>query len=161
MEQPGYHHNGTEIMQLTKNFSLEEFLVSQTAERHDIDMTPPQHIIDNLRDLCVTVLQPIRTVVDSPLIISSGYRPPELNSLIGGSPTSAHRFGRAADFGVVGLSAVEVCDLVIDLDLVWDQLILEFRRWVHIGISDVLPRQQALTAVRQNGATVYLAGIVE
>jgi hypothetical protein len=148
-------------MKLTQNFSLEEFLVSQTAERHGIDMTPPQYVIDNLRDLCVTVLQPIRTIADSPLIISSGYRPPELNTLIGGSPTSAHRFGRAADFGIVGLSPVEVCDLVIDLDLVWDQLILEFRRWVHIGVADALPRQQALTAVRQDGKTVYLEGIVE
>ena len=152
-------------MNLTRNFTLAEFLVSQTAARHGIDMSPPQYVIDNLRLLCVTCLQPIRQEAGSSLVITSGYRPPELNRLIGGSATSAHRFGRAADWRLVGWSTSDAVDLVRSLDLVWDQLILEFpespRSWVHLGIAEDMPRQEMLTATRVDDKTVYLPGIVE
>jgi len=145
-------------LKLSKNFSLGEFLVSQTAERHGIDMDPPQYVIDNLAKLCVHVLQPIRDQVDSPLVISSGYRPTVLNQLIGGSKTSAHRHGQAADFRIVGLSPYDTVDLVLDMDLVYDQVIHEFGKWVHIGISET-PRGEVLTAYREDGATHYMAGL--
>jgi zinc D-Ala-D-Ala carboxypeptidase len=147
-------------MMLTENFNLEEFLFSQAATRAGIDMTPPQSVIDNLKHLCVTVLQPLRNEVDTTVRISSGYRPPELNDIIGGSKTSAHRFGRAADFMVKGLSPYEVVGLIVDMELVFDQAIHEFGRWTHVGISE-LPRQEVLTAVRENGTTRYLRGLHE
>ena len=145
---------------LTENFSLEEFLVSQTAARHGIEMTPPQSVIDNLKHLCVTVLQPLRNEVNESIRISSGYRPPELNDIIGGSKTSAHRFGRAADFTVKGLTPFETVELIIDMELVYDQVIHEFGQWVHVGIA-ALPRHEVLTAVRENGETRYLRGLIE
>jgi zinc D-Ala-D-Ala carboxypeptidase len=144
---------------LTDNFWLDEFLVSQTAARHGIDMTPPQSVIDNLKHLCVTVLQPLRNEVGESIRISSGYRPPELNSIINGSKTSAHRFGRAADFTVKGLTPFETVDLIVDMDLVYDQVIHEFGQWVHVGIAEI-PRQEILTATRENGETRYLRGLV-
>ena len=148
-------------MMLSRNFSLDEFLVSETAYRHGIDMTPPQVVIDNIQSLVTTCLQPIRDAAESPLIITSGYRPEQLNDIINGSKTSAHRFGRAADFTVIGLSPFELCQLILSLDLVYDQLIHEFGRWVHLGIAEDLPRHQNLTALNDNGHTRYIAGIQE
>jgi len=145
-------------MRLTKNFTLDEFLVSQTAVRNDIDMTPPQEFIDNLQNLCVHVLQPLRDYVGASIHISSGYRPPELNEIIGGSKTSAHRFGRAADFTVDGQTPYDTVEIMIDLDLVYDQVIHEFGKWVHVGISD-LPRSEVLTAKREDGKTRYIRGL--
>ncbi len=94
---------------ISPHFRLEEFLVSQTAERHGIDMVPSDEIVTNITELCDTVLEPFRKAVDSPVIISSGYRPEALNRMIGGSKTSAHRFGRAVDFRVIGMSPRSVC----------------------------------------------------
>ena len=148
-------------MLLTNNFSLGEFLISQTAARHGIDMTPPRYVIDNLKSLCVTCLQPIRDAAESPIIVTSGYRPPELNKKIGGSKTSAHRFGRAVDFTVIGLTPYETCQLILTLDLVYDQLIHEFGRWVHLGIAEDMPRHQNLTAIRDQSGVKYLPGIME
>lgn len=149
-------------MQLSDNFRLSEFLVSQTASRHGIDMSPSQDVITNIQRLVVDFLQPIRDEAGSPLVITSGYRPPALNSLIGGSPTSAHRFGRAADFRIVEMSSFEACELIERMDLKFDQLILEFpespRSWVHLGIAE-FPRRQVLTAKRENGKTVYVNGL--
>jgi len=143
---------------LTENFSLDEFLISQTAVRHGIDMTPPQIVIDNLKLLCVTVLQPLRNETGEAIRISSGYRPQALNDIINGSKTSGHRFGRCADFTMQYLTPYEVCDLIIGMDLVFDQLIHEFSAWVHVGIAEI-PRDEILTAVRENGETRYLRGL--
>ena len=148
-------------MMLSPNFTLDEFLVSQTAARNGIDMTPSPRVIDNLERLAQQFLQPIRDEANSPVIISSGYRPELLNTMIGGSKTSAHRFGRAADFRVIGLSPYDTCQLILSLELHYDQLIHEFGRWVHLGIADELPRRQNLTAIREDGITRYIEGIRE
>lgn len=149
-------------MKLTDNFSLHEFLRSQTATRHGISMDPPVEVIDNLRRLCVDILQPYRDVIGVPITITSGYRPPRLNELIGGSTTSAHMDGRAADLYVEGLTPYMVAEGIKSMELPYDQLIHEFGEWVHVGISreedDV--RMQDLTAMRgKDGRTVYTHGI--
>lgn len=148
-------------MKLTDNFSLDEFLRSQTATRHGISMDPPIEVVDNLRRLCVDILQPYRDVIGVPITITSGYRPPKLNEMIGGSTTSAHMDGRAADIFVAGKSPYEVATAIRDMDLPYDQLIHEFGRWVHVGISreDDDIRMQDLTATRGNKGTVYAHGI--
>ena len=146
-------------MKLSPNFTLDEFLVSQTAPRHGLDMTPPDNVIGNIQSLVVELLQPLRDLAGAPLNISSGYRPPALNKLIGGSAESAHMDGRAADFTIAGLSAREVCDMIIDAALAYDQNILEFDAWTHWSIAGEL-RRQDLTAYRSNtGAVIYLPGI--
>jgi len=149
-------------MRLSKNFTLDEFLVSQTAERHGIDMTPPAQIQENIERLVIEIAQPLRESVGS-IFISSGYRPPELNTLIGGSKTSAHRFGCAMDLRASRLAPLEVAKRVVELDLPFDQVIHEFGRWVHIGIRwDYEPiRKEQLTAYKdENKKTVYVHGLI-
>jgi hypothetical protein len=145
-------------MKLSANFTLEEFLISQTAERHGIDMTPPPEVVGNLRRLCEGCLQPLRAATNRPIFISSGFRSPELNSLIGGSQTSAHMRGDAADFRVSGMTPFDTCKLIVEMGLPYDQVIHEFGRWVHLGVSDIL-RSEQLTAYHKDGKTRYVHGI--
>jgi hypothetical protein len=145
-------------VRLSKNFTLEEFLVSQTATRHGIDMTPPDWVIDNLQRLVTGCLQPLRDE-SGPIFISSGYRPLELNTKIGGSKTSAHVNGDAADLKVVNQTPFETSELIVAMDLPFDQVIHEFGRWVHLGVADIL-RGEQLTAYKKEGKTRYVNGIL-
>jgi len=146
-------------MKLSKNFTLEEFLISQTAERHAIDMTPSDEVIGNLTTVVETILQPLRDLVGSPLVISSGFRPLELNTRIGGSKTSAHVTGRAADFRVIGMEPFPVCEVLRDEGILYDQNIHEFGKWTHVGIANN-NRDEDLTAYKgSDGKTKYVLGI--
>ena len=86
---------------LSANFTLREFLRSDTAERNEKLLqeqeNPPQSIIDSLDYLVDTALQPIRTGLGHSITINSGYRCLQVNERIGGSPTSQHCKGEAAD----------------------------------------------------------------
>jgi hypothetical protein len=147
-------------MKISENFTLEEFLVSQTATRHGIDMTPPPVIEAKIIRLVETVIQPLRTELGTPIMISSGYRPKDLNSLIGGSKTSAHIWGCAADMRCNALTPLGLAQLAVDMALPFDQVIHEFGRWVHIGInwnSNAL-RYETLTAYKAPD-TRYIHGL--
>lgn len=143
---------------LSNNFNLKEFLISQTAERDGIDMTPSMNVRDNLRDLCQKILQPLREHTNRPISISSGYRPLVLNRAIGSSDNSQHITGHAADFNVHGLTPYEVCEILENSLLPFDQCINEFNKWVHVSISDN-PRKQMLTAYRKDGKVKYKPGL--
>jgi zinc D-Ala-D-Ala carboxypeptidase len=145
-------------VKLSNNFVLDEFLRSQTAARNDIDMTPSIEVLANIQKLVTEVLQPIREAVDSPIFISSGYRPLALNVMIGGAKTSAHIDGRAADFVVRGMTPYAVSEVIQGMDIPFDKNILEFQSWTHIAISDA-NRKQTLTAYRENGVVQYKAGL--
>ena len=145
-------------MRLSKNFTLEEFLVSQTATRQGIDMTPPPDVIDNLQRLVTSCLQPLRDE-SGPIFISSGFRPLALNEAIGGSKTSAHMRGDAADLKVLNQTPYDTCELIVELELPFDQVIHEFGRWVHLGVADIL-RGEKLTAYKKDGKTRYINGIM-
>lgn len=155
-------------MQLSKNFKLQEFLKSETARRNGVTLEPSHEHVANLKRLCDTVLEPLRDMFMYPMIITSGYRSPELNALIGGSKTSAHMEGRAADFEVYGVAPYDVCRRIQEhwhfLGLPIDQCILEFppNGWTHIGIAadGAQPRYQFLTARRIQNQTTYLPGLV-
>ena len=82
---------------LTKSFTLEELVFSQTAAREGIDNTPAAAHVRAMRALCTNVLQPLRDAVGAPLVVSSGYRSPRLNKFVGGSARSQHMEGKAAD----------------------------------------------------------------
>lgn len=84
-------------MNLSKNFTLEELTHSTTAKRKGINNTPTKEEIDNLKKLCETILQPIRDKYKKPIRITSGYRSAKLNKVVGGSSTSQHTRGEAAD----------------------------------------------------------------
>lgn len=145
-------------MKLSQHFYLREFTRSQTATRLDIDNTPSQLIIDNLIVLCNDYLEPLRKVLDSSIMISSGYRCVTLNNAIGGSITSSHVNGEAVDMIVVGIKPIAVSRAIRDLDLNYDQNIYEFGEWSHWGIGPKR-RKDDLTAYRKNGRVVYASGI--
>jgi hypothetical protein len=131
-------------MRLTPNFSLEQLIDSETAERERIDNTPAPEIVKNLR-LLAQGLEQVRTLTGFPLEISSGYRCPELNRHVGGSKTSQHTQGKAADFTCAEFGPpVDVIKAIRDSDIDFDQCILEYAGWVHISFS-AAPRGKVLT----------------
>lgn len=156
-------------IKLSKNFYLDEFTRSQTATRHGITIDVPfgGEIYHNLKNLCEDILQPVRDAL-GPVHISSGYRPPRVNKLIGGSKTSDHIFGQAADFTVSGYTPFEVA-LWIERNVDnYKQLIHEFGRWVHVsvpGLNESIKKSN-LTAVKVpakligKARTVYMPGIL-
>lgn len=135
-------------MRLTENFTLDELTVSETAERMGIDNEPPEDIVDNLRALA-SALQQVRDVLGNrPIVVTSGYRSPVLNRVVGGSRNSAHVQGWAADFTCPGYGRpLEICRAIAAAGLPYDQLIHEFGRWVHLSVDPKL-RREALTIDR-------------
>lgn len=133
-------------MRLSKNFTLREFTHSATAQRLDIDNTPTITELRNLIRLA-NVLEAVRTVLGShPIYISSGFRSEAVNQAVGGVPTSAHRWGLAADFTCPGFgSPLAVCHAIATSNVNYDQLIHERGRWVHLGLSRSSDRHQLLT----------------
>ena len=148
-------------MRLSEHFSLEEFIFSQTATRLGINNTPPADALAKMIILCEEVLEPLREKIGKPIIITSGYRSPELNKAIGGSHHSQHCKGEAADIIVHGMTPYEVCLAAKGLGK-YDQLIHEFGRWCHISWKgEELSRRMELTAVRENGEVKYIPGLKE
>ena len=80
-----------------KYFSIEEMIKSDTAKAKGIGNTPSQEVIDNLTKLIEAVLDPLREWFGKPITVNSGYRCEALNKAVGGSKTSDHMTGRAAD----------------------------------------------------------------
>ena len=94
-------------MKLSNNFSLNEMTKSQTANRKGISNNPSEDHMDNLKELCINVLQRVRDHFGKVVSVSSGYRSPELCEAIGSSKTSQHAKGQAADFEIHGISNAE------------------------------------------------------
>jgi zinc D-Ala-D-Ala carboxypeptidase len=131
-------------MRLTKNFSLEQLIFSETAERERIDNTPGADIVDNLRSLAAG-LEQVQAQLGFPLEISSAYRCPELNACVGGANTSQHTRGQAADFICAEFGPpLEIIKAIRASDIEFDQCILEYARWVHISFSQA-PRGKVLS----------------
>lgn len=149
---------------LSHNFYLDEFTRSDAAEAHGITIIvePGSEIERNIQRLVDTVLQPLRDAL-GPVTITSGYRPPRVNGLIGGSSTSQHKYGLAADIDVHGHTPLQVAEWIRDNIDGYDQLIHEFGRWVHVSVppDNSSPRSECLTAVKVNGRTGYVTGIMD
>lgn len=147
--RPGY---------ISPHFSLVEMRASDTAARKGIDNTPGADVLRNLERLCWGFLEPLREKF-GPIRITSGYRCAALNSLIGGSPTSFHMLGLAADFQPTDPSVTlkGVVDWLQAGPLVYDQAIYEFGAWVHLGIpaKHRAPRRQTLMVFRDTGYQPY------
>lgn len=125
--------------QLSKNFTLEELTQSSTAEANNIDNTPSKFEYENLKRLCEDVLQPIRDVWDKPIYVTSGYRCPALNTKVGGSASSAHMKGLAADIKTDNNEKLfhKIVSMVNNGDITFDQLIDESNyAWLHIGLRE-------------------------
>jgi len=150
-------------MKLSNHFSLAEFTKSQTAERKGIDNTPTQDHIERMKILCVSVLEPLRTEFDKPIMINSGYRSPDLCEAIGSKSTSQHAKGEAADIEIPGVDNAELATYIQD-NLNFDQLILECYTgdpssgWVHVSYVGLhTNRKDVLTYDRTNG---YRKGLI-
>jgi zinc D-Ala-D-Ala carboxypeptidase len=142
---------------LSEHFTLEELTFSQTAARNGIDNTPPDEILPNLRRLA-EALERVRAHIGAPIRVSSGYRCLTLNQKIAGSSkTSAHVLGLAADISVDGMSAKSLAQKIAAMDHEFDQIICEYDRWVHVGLSLGKPRRELLTIRHGSG---WMRGIV-
>ena len=121
-----------------KYFTIGEFIRSETADRYGIsNRLPSMTESENIHQLVVNVLDPLREAYGKPIRVSSGYRCPRLNALVGGSPTSDHMTGCAADIQSVPNDPAEnrrLFDLIRKLGLPFDQLIDEKgMSWVHVS----------------------------
>ncbi|KAF0139736.1 MAG: Peptidase M15 [Stygiobacter sp.] len=141
-------------MKLTNNFYLDEFTISQVAERNGFRNEPNEKQIENLRLLCVNVLQPLREIISVPIIISSGFRSFVVNAAVGGRFNSQHLEGKAADFTVPGMNLKEVFEL-IPKHFSFDQLIYEFGKWIHVSWNSERNRNEILIAKKVYGVTKY------
>ena len=151
-------------MQLSKNFSLAEFTESNTATRNGIDNNPSAEHIHNLVELCENVLQPLRDRIGSSIRVTSGYRSEALNNAIGGSKTSDHSHGRAADIKLV-INGVNISEELYHgikaMGVPFKQLIWEFGdddtpQWVHIAFDKDNNKMQCLKAYSEDGSTKYM-----
>ena len=124
-------------MQLSQHFTLKEFTRSATADSMELDNEPDDIIIGNLYKLCA-VIEKFRKHTGR-LDVSSGYRSPEVNQSVGGSPTSAHCEGCAVDLQSSRLDPWELAEIIVDKVDSFDQCIVEMpagrSSWVHFGIS--------------------------
>ena len=140
-------------MTLSKNFTLAELTKTSTGLPNAL----PKHLEGNIQSLVDNVLQPVRDALGV-IIVTSCYRSPEVNKAIGGSSTSQHCLGQAADLKFKGGNDVLFNWLKENTD--FDQLIWEFGTdeepsWVHISYSP-RHRKQILKATKHNGKTKYL-----
>lgn len=146
---------------LTQSFSLDEFLASQTATRKGISNTPDAGSLNTIRTVLAPGLQRVRDLLGVPMFITSGYRSPTLNRSVGGSRTSQHVTGNAADFYAPGFgSPLEICRFLNQhrAQIGFDQLIEE-GTWVHISFVAGAPRGQVLTAYFEGGGVRYVPGL--
>jgi zinc D-Ala-D-Ala carboxypeptidase len=121
---------------LSPNFSLDEFIFSQTAARSGIDNTPDAATLRNLKHLAEQ-LEIVRDALGKvPILVSSGYRSAALNRAVKGSKSSAHLTGLAVDFTAPRFGTVlQTAKAVAASGIAYDQVIYEFGRWVHLGVT--------------------------
>ena len=153
-------------MNLTTNFSLHELTKSETALRMGFDNTPGEAEIEALRLLCEKVLQPVRDHFGKGVKVNSGFRSSETNQATGGSKSSDHVKGQAADIEIPGVANADLAQWIMD-NLDYTQLILEFYTpgipdsgWVHVSYDPDNLKKQELTAMKVAGKTQYVPGLV-
>ena len=154
-----------EIIRLSKNFALSEMVKSATAERLNVDNSPSDIHLVNLTHLAIRILQPVRDQFGV-ITINSGYRSPALNAKVGGSKTSQHCNGQAADFESFSTPNPDLAKWIAN-NLEFDQLILEFydgvnpnSGWVHCSYNLMGNRRKILTALKTKNGVVYKNGFV-
>ena len=154
-----------ETIRVSKNFALTEMVKSATAERLNVDNSPSDIHLVNLTHLAIHILQPVRDQFGV-ITINSGYRSPALNAKVGGSKTSQHCNGQAADFESFSTPNPDLAKWIAN-NLEFDQLILEFydgvnpnSGWVHCSYNLMGNRKKILTALKTGGKVVYKNGFV-
>ena len=126
------------------NFTMSELLHSDIAKKYNIYNVPDKEHLDNLLILIIECLQPIRNFINKPMLISSGYRNPRLNShpLINGAPNSQHTTGQAVDFTIKGMTPRQIVEMIKRSGVEVDQCINERNCWVHLSYNKGKNRNQ-------------------
>ena len=145
------------MIMASPNFSMDELTHSDTAARHGIDNTPNDNQKENLYKLAMEMEDVRELLNNKPIFVSSGYRCLALNELLGSKKTSSHIKGLAADFTCRQFGTPnEIVFALINSDIPYDQVILEFDRWVHISFceDEETPRKQAIS-INKDGVMLY------
>lgn len=121
------------------HFTLAELVKSDTAKARGIDNTPPADVEENLKRLMTCVLEPARIALGAPIIITSGYRCPKLNKVVGGVSNSQHVTGQAADLVCKKYEDKRrLFSILAQMDI--DQLLYERNsagvQWVHVSFVE-------------------------
>ena len=153
-------------MNLTKNFTLAEMTKSETALRLGLENEPDEAQLTNLKALAENVLQPVRDYFGKGVKVNSALRTLPVNRAIGSGDSSDHVKGMAADIEIPGVANAELAEWIRD-NLEFRQLILEFYTpgvpdsgWVHVAFNPADNKKQVLTAMKENGKTVYKPGLI-
>lgn len=132
-----------------KYFTIGELTESATARRYNIKNVPGIAELNNLISLVENLLDPLRELLGRPVFVSSGYRCRVLNNKVGGSKTSQHMKGQAADIYLKGLSNIVIAKVLVASGLQWDQMIIEKGtiqnpQWIHLSYKTSGNRNQIL-----------------
>lgn len=126
-------------------FTLQELTKSNTAIAKKLDNTPDEQAIKNLNTLVDNVLDPLRKLYGKPIIVTSGYRSPEVNRSVNGATSSQHALGEAVDISVGSKEENKKLFSLIKDNLPFDQLINEHDySWVHVSYREERLRKQIL-----------------
>ena len=139
---------------------MEEASHSDTAKKLNVDNSIPESLLNNLQRMCAR-LEEVRALVGQPIMISSFYRCPELNTKVGGSKSSAHMDCRAVDFNAKFNTAEMVFNKIKDGKIEVDQCIIEQDKrgneWVHLAIEKegALPRNEFLRGIKGDTSSSF------
>ena len=148
-------------MKLSANFSLEEFTASETAERRRLDNSLPPELLMTAQNTA-EMMEKIRAVLgDNPIIITSGYRSPEVNRAIGSGDSSDHIKAMAVDFkcpayGTPKAVALHLADKIDSLGI--GQLIAEYSQWIHVSTRKPSKEINRVITINQAGTHVGIVG---
>ena len=146
-------------MQLTKHFDLAELTRSSVAQARGLSNEPPPELLPRLI-LTAEMLERIRSTLDAPVIVTSGYRSPQVNIAVGGATSSDHTQGHAADivapmFGTPYDIARRLAPLVSTIGI--GQIILEGikgKRWVHVSTHTPEKAVNRIITITDSGVLV-------
>lgn len=147
-------------MNISEHISYKEATYSTTANLKKINNTPDPETLKTMIVTACKVFEPVRRYFGNPILVTSFYRSPELNKVIGGAKNSQHVKGEAIDIKATeGFTNKQIFDWIKD-NLEFDQVIAEGVSknnisWVHVSHSINKNRKEVLLMYKINGRIKY------